>query len=536
MEEITLSVSQRLAYEDILQGKSGLLTGTAGTGKTLLIKHVIHALQAKHLNVVHTATTGIAAVLNNGITLHSYLRIFPDDFSNPKGVDAVLERLRKNVASWKRACQDKQSHACLIIDECSMLDIQTFEWADRLLREMRNDGRPFGGLQLILVGDFFQLPPVSKNGIVQYLFESKLFWMAMRVKWELKEVHRQADPVFCALLNRMRFAENTEEDLRLLQSRVGATLDCSKIQPTRLFARNLNVDKINQEKLEKLEGSSVSIEAQHGFHERRSVKKKSSSSGATFVEAESADKKATDKLFKDLHLTPTLELKEGAQVMLCFNLDTDAGLANGTRGYVTGFKTSKVAAESDMFHKQYTEKELAAGQGRVLYPKDVLLPVVEFYNGVKILMPMVRWRRMTAQGEAYVWHVPLRLAWAATMHRVQGQTISHLDVSLDMSVFEVGQAFVAISRAQSLEGLTLSKFDPACIKADERVKRFYTLPFEFQRSQALLEELFQNKLECKVSKSPSSSSSISTSSGDSASNKKRRILPDMSEFTIVDEQ
>jgi ATP-dependent DNA helicase PIF1 len=401
-----------------------------------------------------------------------------------------------------------------------MLDCITFEWADKILQQLRSSGKPFGGIQLLLVGDFFQLPPINKTGTTKYLFESRVFWESMQCMWELKEIRRQSDPIFCGILNRMRFAENTEEDFAILQSRVSANLLCSdSIEPTKLFSRNINVDKINGEKLLKLTTASQHFSCIQGFHELRattiatksgsgkkiksppSVKLSSQSNQSSQSNTFSFAETAPQKLLKDINLPEQQPLKIGAQVMLSFNLDFDAGFVNGTRGVIVDFKESdkgKSLSDNDvatLFHKRYSQEELSNGMGRMVYPKGKL-PVVEFSNGKKFLMPYVKWTRTLAgSGEAYVWHIPLRLAWAATMHRVQGQTLSHLEIALDKSVFEVGQAFVAVSRAESLEGLCFSSFDPTCIKANEKVKQFYKTPFEFQKLQAMMPDSEEEKAE-----------------------------------------
>ena len=499
MDEIELSASQSEALAAILSGKSGLLTGTAGTGKTLLIREAIVKLRKNRKVVVHTATTGIAAVLNQGVTLHSYMKLFPQDFQTPDGLHSVLARWKKDRRRWAEACAERRAVHTLIIDEVSMLDTRMFEWTDALLREMRDSGRPFGGLQVILVGDFYQLPPVqSRTEANKYLFESKLFWESMECMWDLKEIWRQADPIFCGILRRMRSAENTEEDFSILESRVGAVVAEEGIKPTRLYARNIDVDAINHSELDKLafhikqEPGIDSDESRgddlhsytpfKGFHYKHEKKEVSEA-------LQGFTKDSIDKLLRDINLPATSHMRIGAQVMLTFNLSTTTGYVNGTRGVVVGFKRSIDGASPEKFHKKYSESELAKGEGRMMYPLCVDLPVVQFADKRKFVIPYVRWTRVVnGLGEVYIWHLPLRLAWAATMHRVQGQTLSHLDVALDSKVFENGQAFVAISRAQTLEGLTFSTFDRRSIRADPRVKDFYTVPFALQKVKALVSQ------------------------------------------------
>jgi len=469
-DDVELSPTQTDALDALVnRGRSGLLTGAGGTGKSFLVREVVARLEAKGRKVALTATTGIAAVLIGGVTLMSLFRIFPDDLAQLPAVNV------KRMQSNKWFAKDVRAIQTLIIDEVSMLDVELFERVNILLQHAHHSGVPFGGIQVILVGDFFQLPPVSRTKSLRFLFESPLFWETCDDMWELKEVWRQSDPSFCQLLHRIRQGAPTEEDHAVLQARVHATVGTDSITATRLFSRNINVDQINSTKLDELKGETHTFDMRVGEH-----RTKADSTDAV----ESMWKSQRDKFKKDVNLPERLVLRQGAQVILGFNLDTGSGLCNGSRGVVTGFSEP---SSSGVAEKQLHKKPSADGADRSAYLADCKHPIVEFENGKRLRIPLVRIsRKLPDIGEVYVWQIPLRLGWASTIHRMQGQTLSLVDAALDSSVFEVGQAYVALSRARSLEGLSLASFDPACIVAHPKVRDFYRKPFALQKAEMLM--------------------------------------------------
>ena len=446
-------------------GKSGLLTGAGGTGKSFLVREILGRLQHKGSHVALTATTGIAAVLIGGVTLMNLFRVVPDDLGQP--LNTNLKRLRNlnNPRVFGRLNfhgEALRKIQTLVIDEVSMLDIPLFERVHEMLSFVHNNGRPFGGIQVIMVGDFFQLPPVARDRTAQFLFESKLFWETCDEIWELKEVWRQSDPAFVRMLQRIRLGEPTKQDLEVLQTRVDADVGTHAIAPTRVFSRNINVDRINTTELDKLEGHIVSYKMRTG-EQRKSTERVSD-------KVEALWKVHREKFEKDINAPVSLDLKVGAQVLLTSNLDTKQGLCNGARGVVTQFRKGSDSRTERSFFESKTEH-----------------PVVRFESGKEVTIPFViLTRKLPDLGHVFVHHIPLRLAWASTIHRMQGQTVSFVDVALDTSIFETGQAYVALSRARSLDGLRLSSFDPACISAHPRVKAFHLKPFTLQKAEALM--------------------------------------------------
>lgn len=458
-----LSPSQSSALSAILDRKSGFLTGSSGTGKSAVLGIAVSQLRAKSLKVVVTATTGNAAVLIGGSTIHSVLKLFPNE---AKGLEEWRSLACARVRSTPYYKKSLREIDVLVIDEASMLDSDALDVIDAQLRTARTP-EPWGGVQLILCGDLCQLPPIA-HGPTHFLFDSKCFWEGIQEMWDLKEIFRQRDPLFCSILQRMRFGLTTPDDIAVLKTRErSATVTLES--PTRLFSKNNGVDGVNTYHLNELATPLVTMECVQGV----TVKVKNPSS----KQMDLLQSQGT-KILSDLHLPSTISLKIGAVVMLASNLDVANGYSNGARGVVIGFKCG-----DDKFDAQGMKAPIDKDQ-RFRYPAWSL-PIVEFSNGKKMLLPYVRWdRTIPGLGEAFVWHMPLRLAWATSIHRSQGQSLHNVDISLD-DVFECGQAYVAISRATSLNGLVFSAFDPSSIRAHPRITEFYTKSFMLQRATAL---------------------------------------------------
>jgi ATP-dependent DNA helicase PIF1 len=459
-----LGASQLEAYSKIVSGESVFLTGPAGTGKSELLKRLTGYWNSTHRSYGLTATTGIAAVSIGGRTFHSFLWLRPDD--DDLTAEEIFARLSKAKA-FKFYMNIFKKLQTLVVDEASMLHVSLFEKVSDVLKVVRCNGAPFGGLQMVLVGDFFQLPAVSR-GAQRFLFESALFKATIQSRIVLTEVWRQRDPEFVALLGRMRTGSLTAADVGILSARVGADVSRFGIEPTELWATNRDVDRLNADKLSQIKAPAVSF--------------------ARRIGARNTDGRdptvALEKFLKDLNHPESFVVKGpadsqlGAQVMLTVNLSIENGLVNGSRGVVVGFAEAPDASCAEIWDTFDMDD---ADQLRC-YPKGVALPKVRFLCGDKpmtILVPYSRWvRTMAAEGQAsrlivYVWSMPLKLAWASTVHKSQGQTLDCVKASLDKSVFAPGQAYVAVSRARTLQGLTLTAFDPTVIVADPKVKEWY---------------------------------------------------------------
>lgn len=307
-----------------------------------------------------------------------------------------------------------QATKVLIIDEVSMLSAQTLDNIDKVLRAVRNfmSNDPFGGLQVVFVGDFFQLPPVSGDDKAEFAFESKAWHEANPVNCYLHEQHRQEDPAFLKILTAIRQGEVTPEHRnRLLKTPAGR----DELM-TRLFTHNTDVDRINNEELLRIQGP---------IREYRMEQ-----SGNPYL---------VEILKKNCLSPETLQLKVGAVVMFTKNYfeDGEAIYVNGTLGKVTEF--------------------LSGG------------PRIELKNGMHIVVQPAEWSiEENGIKKATVSQLPLRLAWAITIHKSQGMSLDAASIDLSKA-FEYGQGYVAISRVRSLDGLYLNGLNQKALSMHPKV-------------------------------------------------------------------
>lgn len=409
-----LSESQKVAVDLIRNGDNVFITGPAGTGKSYLLQFLKKEFSYKDLHI--TATTGIAAVNVSGTTLHFWAGLGTESFP--------LNELLKNIFSAKGARLRKklQSAEILAIDEISMLSKDTFDLLNELLKNVRQNENPFGGIQLILFGDFFQLPPVKSD---YFCFESEA-WLESDIKIvQLTESFRQKDIRFLELLNNIRFGLRKKDDIALLKERF-LLEDKSQIRPTILSTHNYSVEKINFVKLNDLSSEQKFFKATYEGNENK-------------IEFLKKNCIAQDELY----------LKIGAQVMMLKNTYQKDGIINGSMGIVVNFSNKK----------QY--------------------PIVEFENGKIITITPEIWEitsfnKATQEMiiDASMCQIPLRLAWAITVHKSQGMTIEKIECDLK-NVFTEGQVYVALSRVKEFGGLYIKSFDINNIKANEKVLKFY---------------------------------------------------------------
>jgi len=394
------------------------------------------ASESRPVRVGVCAPTGVAAVHVGGNTLHAFFGI-----GLGKGSLAnVVQKVKENPEAKKRI----EETDVLIIDECSMLSSDLLELLDHVARTFRSETSllPFGGLQLVCFGDFFQLPPVSKGPEKPFCFESPV-WQELGLDEnmvDLVEVQRQDNLGFVNLLQSIRVGRCSHEDIEALNRKcvISEThqLPTDGIVPTRLYSLNRDVDVENEARLAELDAEEVVCTAFNKWKEPMPV--------GTLA---SVKKQMEASLFKEV--PEKIVLKAGAQVMLTRNKNLDQNLVNGSRGVVVTFQKKN-------------------GEDPV--------PVVRFDCGVTVAIPPVEAMRFNPDGGPGCLtrsQVPLKLAWAVTVHKSQGTTLTRamLDIS---SAFEFGQCYVALSRVRSLDGLWLLK--PARlnnIKVSPQVLDFY---------------------------------------------------------------
>lgn len=419
MEKL-FSEKQKEAYNLILNGKNVFLTGSAGTGKTAIIK-TYYKEYKNYKNVGITSTTGVSAILIGGSTLHSFLGIglAKDE------CDALYMQIINNNRTKKKWLDLD----VLIIDEISMLSPELFDKLERLARLVRKNDKPFGGIQLILTGDMLQLPCVESE---DFCFEAKSWNKCIQNDnvIYLKEIFRQDDFAFQNCLNEIRLGHLSEDNIQMLKSRVGATLENEHgIIPTKIYPLNVNVDRENETQLNKLLEKDETLEFFEYELEYNIVDKK-----IKFVQ---------EKIKKICIAPNVLQLCKGAQVMLVYNIDLEAKLANGSRGVVIGFEN------------------------------ETNLPIVKFLTGESRVIDYQTWK-IEENGKTLltITQIPLKVSFACSVHKIQGITLDYAELDLK-DIFEYGQAYVALSRVKRLQGLSLKNFDIDKIFANPKAVEFY---------------------------------------------------------------
>ncbi len=382
------------ALKILKAGRNVYLTGAAGAGKTYVINQYIDYLKDHKVNASITASTGIAATHIGGMTIHSWSGIGIKNDLTDWDIDA-MEQKQYLVKRLTSAC-------VLIIDEVSMLSPNMLDMVDQVCKNLRHNQESFGGLQIVLSGDFFQLPPIQRgvqSGNEQFADSSRAWRDAdIRTCYITEQYRQKSDPI-TDILNDVRDGTITNKSMKLLESRVNAKFGGENTDLIRLYTHNANVDQRNQEELANLEGR---VE--------------------TYEMTGKGNKRIIETLKKGVLAPETLELKKGAKVMFVKN-NFEAGFVNGTLGEVTDFEFGR--------------------------------PVVQTIGGDEIVVSAEEW--MVEDGGkamASVSQLPLRLAWAITVHKSQGMSLDAAEIDLSKA-FAPGQGYVALSRLRTLNGLIL---------------------------------------------------------------------------------
>jgi ATP-dependent DNA helicase PIF1 len=445
-----LSPEQKIAYQKFVNGENLFITGPGGTGKTKLIQYLIQYSKSRNQNVSVCAMTGCAAILLNcnARTLHSWSGIKLAKGDPNKIIASVLSN-RNCIKAWK-------STKVLIVDEVSMLSKKIFEIIEEIGRAARLSSLPFGGIQVIFTGDFFQLPPVGSDGEIdteKFCFESSKWAYVFKKEnhIELKTIFRQNDPTYVDILSQIRSGELSEENIKLLQTYTKREYDPALHNgcvPTKIFPIRSKVDYVNNMMFTQLK------EKEHVFEFISKIDcltyidstkaipsqilQKCKELSSKFIEYE------VDNLINSIPSPKILRLKTGVAVMCTINLDMDNGICNGSQGVVIN----------------------------IIEKDKVIMPVVKFSNGVIKTISPHYWQSEEFPTIA-VSQYPLMLAWAITIHKIQGATLDMAEIDIGQSIFEYGQTYVALSRIKSLEGLYLSEFQPNRIRTNPKVIEFY---------------------------------------------------------------
>lgn len=404
-----------LMKKQINNGHNIFITGAAGTGKTHTTKSILENFPGK---VVMTASTGVAALNISGVTLHSFAGT---------GIHSEIEYLKtmRGAANWSKVKSRIQDADIIVIEECSMIRRDLFELVDKVFQASTGLTEPFGGKQIIAVADFLQLPPVVKRGEIiknPWPFQSSAWKEANFKTIHLKKTFRQEDKVFIKALNQIRRGHCPTWVDELFRARSGVRLRTS-LEPIRFLSTNNQVDEYNFLKLDQLPEKEFVFEAK------------------TWGQTEHL----RQQVVRDCIAPETLVLKKGAQVMVLKNDQSCSRYINGSLGKVVGF--SKSEGNHPMVRIEKT------GQ------------VVKFKEET--------WKREDYQGNelASFKQIPLKLAYAVTIHKSQGLTLDLAEVNCD-GIFSPGQTYVALSRVRSLDGLKLLNWDRSLVAANEDALRF----------------------------------------------------------------
>lgn len=389
------------------------LTGQAGTGKSTTINNYIKWAKENNIEVALTASTGVAALNIGGITIHSFLG------SKIAGNIDEYKSQGSYLATIKRVKKNINNIDVLVVDEISMLNDKYIDLIDYIMKDATKSSLPFGGKKIIFTGDFLQLPPISK-GTRKFAFESKSWREAKFITLNLTKIYRQKDKEFTSILSRVRLGQNNLEISKYFDNINYDIIDDD--DSVKLFSKNINVDDYNQQKLDLVSGESKFFECK--------------------MKGTAANKVI---LLKRVLANEVLELKIGARVMSLKN-DLNLKYVNGSTGIVTKMTINSVE--------------------------------VKFDNGLKTTLVYEQWELMDINGSmiATFKQIPLKLAYAITIHKSQGMTMDRLTVDCE-GIFEEGQFYVAISRASTKEGLKLIGFEPQMIIANPKAVSFY-LRFE----------------------------------------------------------
>lgn len=523
---ICLSKEQEDIMDLACLGYNIFYTGSAGTGKSVLLKEMIKSLKKKygHDQVAVTASTGLAACNIGGFTVHSFAGI-----GLGKG---AVELLYKKVRRSRKHLKRWETISALVVDEISMLDAELIDKLDFIARKIRKNHSPFGGIQMIFCGDFFQLPPVSKDPTnpTKFAFESNAWKAGIQVTIRLQKIFRQqGDSKFISMLNQMRSGKiDDETDMEF--KKLNRPLPDDDIIPAELYSTRNEVDRANNQRLCKLPGKTHVFKAIDG--------------------GDMKDEELRSKLLQNFLAPKELQLKVGAQVMMIKNVD--AKLVNGSLGKVIDFMDNETymfydtmihqpelkfrdlehlrdnpdsllnayqdnqdednvqprqKVQKDAFNR-YNPDEANTRLGKSVFDflKEVdgktpesdenlkrkmellqdihnsstgrKLPLVRFKTPDQdtrlVLVEPEDWSIEDEQEKPIVSRVqlPLMLAWSLSIHKSQGQTLPKVKVDLKR-VFEKGQAYVALSRAVSRDGLQVLNFDKSRVGVHQKVIEFY---------------------------------------------------------------
>jgi ATP-dependent DNA helicase PIF1 len=492
------SPSQQAAYDAALSGRNLFITGSAGTGKSYLLRHIYNAFAAQKKKIYITALTGCAAyLLSESIGIKVYTIYSWAGIGYGKGT--AQEYIEHNMKTHGLR-QRWRSTDVLIIDEISMMSAELFDKIEEIavgVRGRDNKSKPFGGIQVICVGDFFQLPPVVKTYASAagddtatgqlFAFQSAAWARTINTTVVLDKIFRQTDGTFQRILEEARHGSLTADSIAALKERVTDSWKKRAIRPTLIFTKRAVVDSINANSLKGLKDIKYTYNATTVITPINTLK-----GFEAYKESDPVVQETVRRIDEDANYMPSITLCKKAQVMLIKNKNVEKGLVNGSRGVIVDFADSiqkketrvvdepmteeKITDTTTGYIKEYVETiEKATGEkSHVLHKITVTkLPIVLFESSKEpVVIDYEKWASPFEPTIARR-QLPLMLAWAVTTHKIQGATLDCALIDIGEDVFEYGQAYVALSRVKSLESLYIHNIDPDCIRAHPIVIDYY---------------------------------------------------------------
>jgi ATP-dependent DNA helicase PIF1 len=435
-----LNNQQKEIFNKYLQGENIFITGPGGTGKTYLIKAIEQ--NAKENNKIYQvcALTGCAAILLQcgASTLHRFAGIGTAYGTIPQVVERVIKNRSKKM-NWIKL-------ELLIVDEVSMLSLKIFSILDLIAKRVKQRwNEPFGGIQIIFSGDFYQLPPIgniNEPDTIRFCFESPI-WndiFPKKNQINLQTIFRQTDQNYVKILNRLRVGEITKNGVKELKQCVNKKMN-KELNPTILLPRRKDVDIINIKEYSKLDETNEKIFIMKEVDMiELSISKQDIDNVKIFTDKERQQE--IDYLTENLIVEKVLKLRIGTYIMCISNLDIESGIINGSQGIVVNFIENN--------------------------------PQIKFNDGsLRVITPHI-WYSEKFPAIA-IKQIPLIYAWAITIHKAQGVTLDKALIDIGKEVFECGQTYVALSRIKTLDGLYLKSFDFTKIKINKKVQQFYKI-------------------------------------------------------------